>query len=102
MCALPKVLIKVVFFTHRVFFLHKKAICAVHSLLCSHDADPRYSDPQVRAHIAQLYLPLVAIVMETLHQLHDFSGQRNIQYMQPTNTALATHLLKIHFQYYCT
>ncbi|KAI4822148.1 hypothetical protein KUCAC02_007709 [Chaenocephalus aceratus] len=56
-----------------VFFLHKKAISAVHSLLCSHDADPRYTDPQVRAHIAQLYLPLVPIVMETFHQLHDFS-----------------------------
>uniref|UniRef100_A0A665V7C9 Dedicator of cytokinesis 6 n=1 Tax=Echeneis naucrates TaxID=173247 RepID=A0A665V7C9_ECHNA len=56
------------------FFLHKKAISAVHSLLCSHDADPRYSDPQVRAHVAQLYLPLIPIVMETLHQLHDFSA----------------------------
>ncbi|KAM9746054.1 dedicator of cytokinesis protein 7 isoform 1-T1 [Menidia menidia] len=55
-----------------VFFLHKKAISAVHSLLCSHDADSRYKDPQVRAHIAQLYLPLIPIVMETLHQLHDF------------------------------
>uniref|UniRef100_A0A3Q1J6A6 Dedicator of cytokinesis 6 n=1 Tax=Anabas testudineus TaxID=64144 RepID=A0A3Q1J6A6_ANATE len=56
-----------------VFFLHKKAISAVHSMLCSHDADPRYSDPQVRAHIAQLYLPLIPIVMEALNQLHDFS-----------------------------
>ncbi|KAI4895013.1 hypothetical protein NFI96_016225 [Prochilodus magdalenae] len=56
-----------------VFFLHKKAISAVHSLLCSHDADPRYTDPQVRAHIAQLYLPLIPIVMETLPQLYDFT-----------------------------
>ncbi|XP_027897373.1 dedicator of cytokinesis protein 7 isoform X3 [Xiphophorus couchianus] len=55
-----------------VFFLHKKAISAIHSLLCSHDADPRYQDPQVRAHVAQLYLPLLPIVMESLHQLHDF------------------------------
>uniref|UniRef100_A0A8C9XPH0 Dedicator of cytokinesis 6 n=1 Tax=Sander lucioperca TaxID=283035 RepID=A0A8C9XPH0_SANLU len=60
-----------------VFFLHKKAISALHSLLCSHDADPRYTDPQVRAHIAQLYLPLIPIVMETLHQLHDFSDSGN-------------------------
>ncbi|XP_034047222.1 dedicator of cytokinesis protein 7-like isoform X3 [Thalassophryne amazonica] len=56
-----------------VFFLHKKAISAVHSLLCSHDADPRYIDPQVKSHIAQLYLPLIPIVMESLYQLHDFS-----------------------------
>uniref|UniRef100_A0A3Q3R0N4 Dedicator of cytokinesis 6 n=1 Tax=Monopterus albus TaxID=43700 RepID=A0A3Q3R0N4_MONAL len=55
-----------------LFFLF--AISAVHSLLCSHDADPRYVDPQVRAHVAQLYLPLIPIVMETLHQLHDFSA----------------------------
>uniref|UniRef100_A0A672RE06 Dedicator of cytokinesis 6 n=1 Tax=Sinocyclocheilus grahami TaxID=75366 RepID=A0A672RE06_SINGR len=57
-----------------VFFLHKKTISALHSLLCSHDADPRYTDPQVRSHIAQLYLPLIPIVMETLAQLHDFTG----------------------------
>uniref|UniRef100_A0A8C1REY1 Dedicator of cytokinesis 6 n=1 Tax=Cyprinus carpio TaxID=7962 RepID=A0A8C1REY1_CYPCA len=56
-----------------VFFLHKKAISALHSLLCSHDADPRYTDPQVRSHIAQLYLPLIPIVMETLGQLYDFT-----------------------------
>uniref|UniRef100_A0A4W5QYA4 Dedicator of cytokinesis 6 n=1 Tax=Hucho hucho TaxID=62062 RepID=A0A4W5QYA4_9TELE len=56
-----------------VFFLHKKAISAVHSLMCSHDADPRYTDPQVRTHIAQLYLPLIPIVMDTLPQLHDFT-----------------------------
>ncbi|XP_077590257.1 dedicator of cytokinesis protein 7 isoform X1 [Stigmatopora nigra] len=56
-----------------VFFLHKKAICAVHSLLCSHDSDPRYSEPQVRAHVAQLYLPLLPILTEALHQLHDFT-----------------------------
>ncbi|KAI2666060.1 Dedicator of cytokinesis protein 7 [Labeo rohita] len=56
-----------------LFFLHKKAISALHSLLCSHDADPRYTDPQVRSHIAQLYLPLIPIVMETLPQLYDFT-----------------------------
>uniref|UniRef100_A0AAX7SZ15 Dedicator of cytokinesis 6 n=1 Tax=Astatotilapia calliptera TaxID=8154 RepID=A0AAX7SZ15_ASTCA len=56
-----------------VFSICSQAISAVHSLLCSHDADPRYRDPQVRAHMAQLYLPLIPIVMETLHQLYDFS-----------------------------
>uniref|UniRef100_A0AAR2L5M7 Dedicator of cytokinesis 6 n=1 Tax=Pygocentrus nattereri TaxID=42514 RepID=A0AAR2L5M7_PYGNA len=61
-----------------VFFLHKKAISAVHSLLCSHDADLRYTDPQVRTHIAQLYLPLIPIVMETLPQLHDFTDNGTI------------------------
>lgn len=68
----------VVLAPRRVFFLHKKAISAVHSLLCSHDSDPRYSDPQVRAHVAQLYLPLLPIVTEALYQLHDFSGQQSL------------------------
>uniref|UniRef100_A0A673M914 Dedicator of cytokinesis protein 7-like n=1 Tax=Sinocyclocheilus rhinocerous TaxID=307959 RepID=A0A673M914_9TELE len=61
-----------------VFFLHKKTISALHSLLCSHDADPRYTDPQVRSNIAQLYLPLIPIVMETLAQLHDFTDNSTI------------------------
>lgn len=94
------------FFTLSVFFLHKKAICAVHSLLCSHDADPRYTDPQVRAHVAKLYLPLIPIVMETLQQLHDFSGQQ----MQPINIVIVIPLLHtfilfaecLCFQHSCT
>nr|XP_015204455.1 PREDICTED: dedicator of cytokinesis protein 6 [Lepisosteus oculatus] len=56
-----------------VFFLHKKAISAVHNMLCSHDSDPRFTDPQVRTHLAQLYLPLIGIVIETLPQLYDFT-----------------------------
>uniref|UniRef100_A0A7N4NTZ0 Dedicator of cytokinesis 6 n=1 Tax=Sarcophilus harrisii TaxID=9305 RepID=A0A7N4NTZ0_SARHA len=53
-----------------VFFLHKKAISAVHSLLCSHDADARYAEPEVKARVAQLYLPLLTLVLDT-------SGQRS-------------------------
>uniref|UniRef100_A0A4X2KUL3 Dedicator of cytokinesis 6 n=1 Tax=Vombatus ursinus TaxID=29139 RepID=A0A4X2KUL3_VOMUR len=63
-----------------VFFLHKKAISAVHTLLCSHDADARYAEPEVKARVAQLYLPLLTLVLDTLPQLHDFSesgGQRS-------------------------
>ncbi|XP_064416958.1 dedicator of cytokinesis protein 7 isoform X2 [Latimeria chalumnae] len=56
-----------------VFFLHKKAISAVHNLLCGHDSDPRYTDPEVKARVAQLYLPLIGIVMDTLPQLYDFT-----------------------------
>lgn len=75
LCLKPSTFFCLVFFPHSVFFLHKKAISSVHSLLCSHDTDPRYKDPQVRAHVAKLYLPLVPIVMEILNQLYDFSGQ---------------------------
>uniref|UniRef100_A0A8C7CGX3 Dedicator of cytokinesis 7 n=1 Tax=Oncorhynchus kisutch TaxID=8019 RepID=A0A8C7CGX3_ONCKI len=47
----------------------------VHNLLSSHDSDPRYADPEVKARVAMLYLPLIGIVMETLPQLHDFTAQ---------------------------
>ncbi|KAF4014639.1 hypothetical protein G4228_005938 [Cervus hanglu yarkandensis] len=60
--------------------LHKKAICAVHSLLCSHDADPRYAEATVKARVAELYLPLLSLARDTLPRLHDFAegpGQRS-------------------------
>ncbi|XP_026516345.2 dedicator of cytokinesis protein 6 [Terrapene carolina triunguis] len=56
-----------------VFFLHKKVISALHNLLCSHDADTRYAAPPVRAHVAQLYLPLLSVVLDALPQLYDFT-----------------------------
>ncbi|XP_039370294.1 dedicator of cytokinesis protein 6 isoform X3 [Mauremys reevesii] len=56
-----------------VFFLHKKVISALHNLLCSHDADARYATPPARAHVAQLYLPLLSIVLDALPQLYDFT-----------------------------
>uniref|UniRef100_A0A7N8WXE6 Dedicator of cytokinesis 7 n=1 Tax=Mastacembelus armatus TaxID=205130 RepID=A0A7N8WXE6_9TELE len=57
-----------------MFGLHKKVVSVVHNLLSSHDSDPRYADPEVKARVAMLYLPLIGIVMETLPQLHDFTG----------------------------
>uniref|UniRef100_A0A8C8SQD4 Dedicator of cytokinesis 6 n=1 Tax=Pelusios castaneus TaxID=367368 RepID=A0A8C8SQD4_9SAUR len=51
----------------------RKTISALHNLLCSHDADARYATPAARAHVAQLYLPLIGIVMDTLPQLYDFT-----------------------------
>lgn len=57
-----------------MFALHKKVINVVHNLLSSHDSDPRYADAEVKARVAMLYLPLIGIVMETLPQLHDFTG----------------------------
>uniref|UniRef100_A0A673C856 Dedicator of cytokinesis 7 n=1 Tax=Sphaeramia orbicularis TaxID=375764 RepID=A0A673C856_9TELE len=57
-----------------MFGLHKKVVSVVHNLLSSHDSDPRYADPEVKARVAMLYLPLIGIVMETLPQLHDFTA----------------------------
>ncbi|XP_040585899.1 dedicator of cytokinesis protein 6 isoform X2 [Mesocricetus auratus] len=60
--------------------LHKKAVSAVHSLLCSHDVDPRYTEAAVKAKVAELYLPLLSLARDTLPRLHGFaegSGQRS-------------------------
>lgn len=62
----------------RMFGLHKKVVSVVHNLLSSHDSDPRYADPEVKARVAMLYLPLIGIVMEALPQLHDFTGKHYI------------------------
>lgn len=59
---------------NRLFGLHKKVINMVHNLLSSHDSDPRYADPQVKARVAMLYLPLIGVIMETVPQLYDFTG----------------------------
>ena len=61
---------------YRASLLHKKAICAVHSLLCGHDADPRYAEAAVKARVAELYLPLLSLARDTLPRLHDFAGQQ--------------------------
>uniref|UniRef100_A0AAX7SRI2 Dedicator of cytokinesis 7 n=1 Tax=Astatotilapia calliptera TaxID=8154 RepID=A0AAX7SRI2_ASTCA len=61
-----------------MFGLHKKVVSVVHNLLSSHDSDPRYADPEVKARVAMLYLPLISIVMEALPQLHDFTGTGDI------------------------
>ncbi|XP_040264247.1 dedicator of cytokinesis protein 7 isoform X4 [Bufo bufo] len=60
-----------------LFGLHKKVINMVHNLLSTHDSDPRYADPEVKARVAMLYLPLIGIVMETVPQLYDFTETQN-------------------------
>lgn len=59
---------------HRASLLHKKAISAVHSLLCSHDVDYRYTEAAVKAKVAELYLPLLSLARDTLPRLHGFAG----------------------------
>ncbi|XP_072936330.1 dedicator of cytokinesis protein 7 [Epargyreus clarus] len=46
------------------------AVNAVLSLLSAHDADPRLAAPENKARVAQLYLPLLDIVLDARPQLH--------------------------------
>ena len=40
------------------------------NLLSSHDTDPRFGDSDCRARVANLYLPLVGIVIDCVTGLH--------------------------------
>ncbi|KAL3867584.1 hypothetical protein ACJMK2_040468 [Sinanodonta woodiana] len=51
--------------------IHHKAINVVCNLLFNHDLDVRYTDPEVKARLAALYLPLLGIVIKQLPQLYD-------------------------------
>ncbi|XP_043920420.1 dedicator of cytokinesis protein 8 [Protopterus annectens] len=53
--------------------VQKKAISAIHNLLCSHDLDARFTKPEVKTKIAALYLPLVGIILDAVPQLYDFT-----------------------------
>uniref|UniRef100_A0A803VMK0 Dedicator of cytokinesis 8 n=1 Tax=Ficedula albicollis TaxID=59894 RepID=A0A803VMK0_FICAL len=55
--------------------VQRKAVSAILSLLSSHDLDPRCSKKEVKIKIAALYLPLVGIILDSLPQLHDFTGK---------------------------
>uniref|UniRef100_A0A8C3XUH3 Dedicator of cytokinesis 7 n=1 Tax=Chelydra serpentina TaxID=8475 RepID=A0A8C3XUH3_CHESE len=61
--------------TELAVILDPDVINMVHNLQSSHDSDPRYSDPQVKARVAMLYLPLIGVIMETVPQLYDFTGR---------------------------
>lgn len=40
--------------------------------MTSHDLDSRYTEPEARARVAVLYLPLLSIVMDAIPQLHQY------------------------------
>uniref|UniRef100_A0A8C5UII8 Dedicator of cytokinesis 7 n=1 Tax=Malurus cyaneus samueli TaxID=2593467 RepID=A0A8C5UII8_9PASS len=66
-----------------LFGLHKKVINMVHNLLSSHDSDPRYADPQVKARVAMLYLPLIALDLGLAKFLY-FSAESHNQRGRPS------------------
>ncbi|XP_053555956.1 dedicator of cytokinesis protein 8 [Bombina bombina] len=53
--------------------VQRKAINAIHSLLSSHDLDPRCQRIEIKNKITALYLPLVSTILDSVNQLHDFT-----------------------------
>lgn len=54
--------------------LHKKVVNIVRNLMTSHDRDSRYSDPNCKARVASLYMPLLGIILRSLPLLHKSSA----------------------------
>lgn len=52
--------------------LHGKAIGCIRNLMTSHDLDSRYAEPEARARVAALYIPILGIIMDTIPQLHQY------------------------------
>ncbi|XP_021924154.1 dedicator of cytokinesis protein 6 isoform X3 [Zootermopsis nevadensis] len=52
--------------------LHNKVVNLVRNLMTCHDCDPRYAEPECRARVAALYLPLLGIIMDVLPQLYGY------------------------------
>lgn len=48
-----------------------KAVNTVRNLMTCHDSDSRFAEPECKARVATLYLPLLVIVMDMLPQLHN-------------------------------
>ncbi|XP_044302042.1 dedicator of cytokinesis protein 8 isoform X1 [Varanus komodoensis] len=59
--------------TEGISKVQRKAVCAICSLLCSHDLDKLCFKPEVKVKVAALYLPLVGIILDAFPQLHDFT-----------------------------
>ncbi|KAK7069782.1 Dedicator of cytokinesis protein 7, partial [Halocaridina rubra] len=57
--------------------INARAVNTVRNLLSSHDTDDRYLEPEIRARVAALYLPLINIVIDALPQLHTFASPKN-------------------------
>ncbi|RZF36641.1 hypothetical protein LSTR_LSTR012320 [Laodelphax striatellus] len=59
--------------------LHIKAVNVVRSLMSSEDTDARFAEPEAKARVAALYLPLLVIVMDMLPQLYTWHQSRNVR-----------------------
>ena len=54
-----------------------QAVDVLKDIVCSHDLDTRYEATDTRARIANLYMPLLAIVSEVLPQLYGYDSDKD-------------------------
>ncbi|XP_043910690.1 dedicator of cytokinesis protein 7-like [Protopterus annectens] len=59
--------------------IRKETVTMVQRILASHDSDPRYSEPEVKAIIASMYLLLLPLIMDKLPHLCNFTDSENLK-----------------------
>ena len=64
---------------------------SIRCLLTSHDVDIRYQEPEVRHRVSNLYLPLIAIIIDNLEKLFSWSveGESRIVGSNPQNEQIS-------------
>ena len=65
--------------------VHMKAVNSIRCLLTSHDVDIRYHEPDLRSRVANLYLPLVAIIIDNLPKLFSWSIEGEVRIVGNSN-----------------
>lgn len=69
-----RALVIIRFFLFSIPVLHSKVVNIIRNLMTSHDLDVRYAEPDCKARVAALYLPLLVIVMDMLPQLYSWNN----------------------------
>ena len=84
--------------------VHMKAVNSIRCLLTSHDVDIRYQDPDIRSRVANLYLPLIAIIIDNLPKLYSWSSDGEVrivgsryQFLQIVKNSVKSREWKIQF-----
>ena len=59
--------------------VHMKAVNSIRCLLTSHDVDSRYQEAGLRSRVANLYLPLIAIIIDNLGKLYSWTAEGEVR-----------------------
>ena len=59
--------------------VHMKAVNSIRCLLTSHDVDIRYQEPALRSRVANLYLPLIAIIIDNFAKLYSWTSDGEVR-----------------------
>ena len=79
------VTVTIFFFLSRKPEVHHKAVNMVRNLLTSHDFDSRFLETSLRCRVANLYLPLIAIIIDNLPKLFAWTAEGEVRIVGNAN-----------------